>query len=189
MFKKLAFFSSLLILLTACSTSYDAGVVYHGSFDFSTIQNYSLYDRNSEFTEAQSLIDSRRNAIEIAIERTMAKQQFNYVPVEQADIIVSYYVVKGSKADYFSYNKLVGFCQHCLRSSSWNTENIFPNITRGSLILDLISPTKKRSIWRSAYPLDLKDDDNSATTNNKIKHAVVSMLAKYPNASNKAKTN
>ena len=71
---------SLLCLLNACASNKKAGVVFHGDFDFSAVKSYSLYDRNSTFSETQSLFDTRRNAIEIAIERTMANKKFSFGP-------------------------------------------------------------------------------------------------------------
>ncbi|MCW8833992.1 MAG: DUF4136 domain-containing protein, partial [Colwellia sp.] len=179
MIKTLAVFS-LLFFLNACSSNDSAGVVYHDRFDFSTVKNYSLYDRNSAFTDTQSLLDSRRNAIEIAIERTMAKNNFSYAELEQADIIVTYHILNGKKSDYSNYNKVVHFCQHCLRATAWKTGNKYSTAVHGSLILDLIDPKKKRSVWRSVYPLALKEKDNSAETNDKINQAVAVMLAQYP---------
>lgn len=75
MFKKIIT-PILFIFICACSSVKKAGVVYHDNFDFSTVKSYSLYDRNSPFTETQSLLDTRRNVIEIAIERTMASKKF-----------------------------------------------------------------------------------------------------------------
>lgn len=174
--------SILLLLLSACSTSKNAGVVYYDGFDFSAVQRYSLYDRNSAFTEAQSLLDSRRNSIEIAIERTMAKKKFSYSALEQTDVIVTYYLYNGNRAEYSSYNKVVHFCQHCLRSIRWQTDNIYVKAVHGSLILDLFDPKQQRSVWRSIYPLALNIKDNSAERNSKIQQAVNSMLAQYPTA-------
>ncbi|OUR63562.1 hypothetical protein A9Q74_00310 [Colwellia sp. 39_35_sub15_T18] len=179
MFKNLAI-GILSLLLNACSINEDAGVVYHDSFDFSAVQSYSLYDRNSAFSDTQSLLDSRRNAIEIAIERMMAKKNFSYTAPEQADVIVTYYLLNGSRSDYSNYNEVVHFCQYCLRATTWKTSNRYATATHGSLILDLVDPKKQRSVWRSVYPLNIKDKDNSAKSNEKIQQAVASMLAQYP---------
>jgi len=169
----------LSLLLNACSIN-DAGVVYHDSFDFSAVRSYSLYDRNSAFSDTQSLLDSRRNAIEIAIERMMTKKKFSYHKPEQADVIVTYYLLNDSRNDYSNYNEVVRFCQHCLRATTWKTSNSYATATHGSLILDLVDPKRQRSVWRSVYPLKVKDKDNSAKINEKIQQAVASMLAQYP---------
>lgn len=168
-----------LFLLTACS-SYNAGVVFHDSFDFSAVKSYSLYGRNSAFTETQALLDSHRNAIEIAIERSMAKNKFSYAELEQADLIVTYYVLNGKRNDFSKYNKQVQFCQHCLRATAWNTDNKYSMSMHDGLIVDLLDPKNQRSVWRSSYSLDYDGKDNSAEANEKIQQAVASMLAQYP---------
>ena len=172
----------LVIFLNACSSNKIAGVVYHDGFDFSLVKNYSLYGRNSAVIETQSLLDARRNAIEIAIERTMASKKFNYAELEQTDIIVTYYVFDGKHGDFSKYNEAVRFCTHCLRATTWQTERKYSSITQGSLVLDLVDPKKKRSVWRSVFPLDLKEKENSAEINDRIKFAVATMLAEYPQA-------
>jgi hypothetical protein len=186
MIKTVAVFS-ILFFLNACSSIKNAGVAYHDSFDFSAVQSYSFYDRNSSFTEVQSLLDSRRNTIEMAIEKAMANQEFSYVEVEQADVIVAYHVLKGSRTDYSSYNKWVHFCPHCLRASAWIKDNKYSAATHGSLIVDIVDPKKKRSVWRSIYPLNIKGKDNSAKSNDKIQQAVATMLAQYPTTNTKRK--
>ncbi len=170
----------LFILLNACSSIQYVGVVYHESFDFSQVKSYSLYNRNSPFTDSQSLIDIRRNAIEIAIERSMSNQKFNYVEPEQADVIVTYYLLNDMPKEYAKYNNVVRFCVQCLRANTWQTTNQYSNISKGSLIIDLVDPKKKRSVWRSAYPLNIDVKDNSAEQNEKILQAVSLMLAQYP---------
>lgn len=171
----------LFPLLSACSSSpRSAGVVYHESFDFSQVKSYSLYNRNSPFTGSQNLIDMRRNAIEIAIERTMGNQGFAYAEPEKTDLIVTYYLRTNVADNYAKYNKTVRFCEQCLRANAWQTTNKYPNLTKGGLILDLVDPIKKRSVWRSAYPLDIDVKDNSAELNVKIQQAVSLMLAQYP---------
>lgn len=174
----------LFILLSACSSNRNAGVVYHDSFNFSQVKNYSLYNRSSPFTDSQSLIDARRNAIEIAIERAMGAQKFNYAEPEKADVIVTYYLLNGIAKEYAKYNEIVRFCVQCLRASTWQTTNQYSNIEKGSLILDLVDPKSRRSVWRSAYPLDIDVKDNSAKLNEKIQQAVSLMLAQYPQRKN-----
>lgn len=175
--------SLLLSLLCACSSVEEVGVVYHGSYNFSAVKSYSLYNRNSKFSETQSLLDNRRNAIEIAIERSMAKNKFSYESPEKADVIVTYYVSNGKRKDYSKYNEVVHFCTHCLRSATWKTDKQYPTISQGDLIVDLVDPKLNRSVWRSVYPLDINVEENSADTNDRIKQAISAMLAEYPRIS------
>jgi len=172
----------LVILISACSSVQKAGVVYHDSFNFSAVKSYSFYDRNSLFSETQSLLDNRRNGIEIAIEHSMAKSKFSYETLGRADVIVTYHIFNGKRKDYSAYNKVVHFCTHCLRATTWKTDQKYSSISQGNLILDLIDPKQNRSVWRSVYPLNLKEKENSAETNDRIKQAVSTMLAEYPQA-------
>jgi hypothetical protein len=170
----------LLIFTCACSSVQKAGVVYHDSFDFAQVNNFSLYNRNSTFSEIQSLSDMRRNAIEIAIEHSMAKKKFSYEAPDKAELIVTYHIFNGKRGEYSQYNKEVHFCTHCLRASTWRIEGKYSQLKQGSLILDLVDPKQNRSIWRSVYPLNLKVKENSADTNKRIKKAISIMLAEYP---------
>lgn len=170
----------LLTILSACSGVQKAGVVYHDRFDFSAVKSYSLYDRNSLFSETQSLSDTRRNAIEIAIERSMANKKFSYDAFDKADVIITYHVFNGQQNNYSEYNEAVHFCHHCLRATTWKTDQQYASISQGSLVLDIVDPKQNRSVWRSVYPLKLSAKENSAKTNEKIKQAVSAMLAEYP---------
>ena len=71
--------------------------------------------------------------------------------VENADVIVTYHVVNGNRNDYAKYNKVVRFCTFCLQSTTWKTEQQYSDISRGSLVVDLVDPKKSRSVWRSVY--------------------------------------
>jgi len=170
----------LLTFLNACSSVKEAGVVYQDNFDFSAVKTYSLYERNSVFSDNQSLLDTRRNVIEIAIERSMAEQNFNYAELDETDLIVTYHIVNRNRKDYEKYNEIVRFCTLCLQSTSWQTKQQYSDIRQGSLILDLVDPRQSRSVWRSVYSLNLEDRENSAETNDRIKQAITAMLAKYP---------
>lgn len=155
-------------------------VTYHSSFDFSQVETYSFYQSDSSFFDSQSLSHSQRNRIEIAIEKRLNAQGFSYSDIKDADIIVTYHLVKRNPEDYQDYNKAVLFCPHCLRANTWQQDNKNWAIYPGGLILDLVDPKKNRSVWRSIYPLDADQKDNSKIQNEKIIEAVDVMLTQYP---------
>jgi hypothetical protein len=169
--------SFLTIYLSACSSNNNA--LYHNDFDFSAVKTYSMYSRNSEFSDTQSLTDTLRNSIEIAIENHMEKHDFFYNDAESSDLIVTYHVVDKT-SDYKDYNKAVLFCQQCLIASNWQQGKDKFRLAKDSLIIDLIDPKRKRSVWRSIQPLKIKDKDNSIEVNEKIYQAVYDMLIQYP---------
>ncbi len=170
----------IFLFLGACSSSPSNDAIYYKKFNFSNVQSYSIYPRNSEFTETQNISDSQRNGIEIAIEKAMDHQNFQYAPLDEADVVVTYHILSGKPDEYSRYNKAVLFCQHCLKASTWHQSSKAIKLTRGSLVIDLIDPKKKRSVWRNAQELKIKAKDNSREANEKIQQAVKIMLQQYP---------
>ncbi|MGL1957014.1 MAG: DUF4136 domain-containing protein [Colwellia sp.] len=174
----------ILSIISSCSSNQRASVIYHNRFDFSQVQSYSTYERNSPFNDEQHISDVRRNGIELAIDKTMASQGFEYSEFAHADIILSYHIMdldpRSYSRSYSRYNKSVLFCESCLKASAWIIEDLYSNLAPGSLIVDLLNPKNKRSVWRSVFPLDINDKDNSQEAYKKIQQAISIMLAKYP---------
>ena len=174
----LLFLCLFIFFVSACSTHSDA--VYQTNFNFSKVKNYSIYQRDSTFTNTQNLTDSKRNSIEIAIEKALDHQGFQYQEIDKADMVITYHMLNGKKDDYRDYNKEVLFCHHCLKASNWYNEGDKLKIKLGSLIIDLIDPKRKRSVWRNIAPLKINDKDNSQVVNDKIQQTVMLMLQQYP---------
>ena len=167
----------IMTYLSACSTSNNA--IYHNKFNFDAVESYSIYHRNSHFTDTQSLSDTRRNSIEITIEKHMEQAGFIYLPPKSSDIIITYHLVN-KDSDFKRYNKAVLFCQQCIQASNWLKGSDKLTIFKSSLVIDLVDPKRKRSVWRSIQPLKIDDKDNSQEVNEKIYQAVHNMLVQYP---------
>jgi hypothetical protein len=171
---------TLLVLSLSSCSSRDNPVIYYDDFDFSQVNNYSFYISGSAFFDSQSLSHAQRSRIELAIEKSLNAQAFNYSDVSDADIIVTYHLVENRPQDYQAYNKSVLFCAYCLRASKWKTKDYDWQVYPGGLIIDLVNPKNNRSIWRSIHPLNFKTKDNSRRTNELIMEAVDAMLSQYP---------
>ncbi len=179
--------SCLSLFLFACASK-NPVTNFQQEYSFGDIEYYSLYPRNSEFTEVQNLGDVMRNRIEIVLEQAMDKKGLDYKDTEQADVVISYYIVGRSARELKGYNREVNYCQYCLTSlygdnnssgkkKLGNADYVLP----GSLIIDLIDQKKKRSIWRSSYPLNIDVSDNSQEVKEKISNAVNVMFSTLPN--------
>jgi len=176
---KLLIICLLVLALSSCSSRKNP-VIYYDDFDFTQVKNYSFYISGSSFFDSQSLSHAQRSRIELAIEKSLNAQAFNYSEVDDADIIVTYHIVKNRQQDYQTYNKSVLFCSYCLKASKWKTKSFDWQVYRGGLIIDLVDPSSNRSVWRSIYPLKFKTKDNSMRTNEIITEAVDAMLSQYP---------
>jgi hypothetical protein len=171
---------ALIITLTACSLSNVATTTFRNGFDFSTVESYSTYERNSAFGDLQNLSDSTRNTIELAIEQSFDENGFNYKVLKKADIVIAYHVINHNFNELKSYNQQVKYCSYCLKAGQASRRELQAKLRPGSLILDIVDPKSQRSVWRSVYPLGFKEKDNSQEMQKKISDAVDSMLQDYP---------
>lgn len=174
---------SILLLnsVLACSSQQTATAKYKHNFDFSLLESYSFYYRNSPFSEYQNISDATRNSIEIAIEKAFEQQGFDYQSPEKADFIVTYHLINIRK-ELDKYNKGVKYCGLCLRSGQAKKNNKSWPMSSGSLVIDILNAKNKRSIWRSVSQLKIKDKDNSHQIQSKIELAVNAMLKNLPNS-------
>ncbi len=174
---------ALISSLFSCSSSNVATTSFRGNFDFSTVESYSTYDRNSSFGELQNLSDSTRNTIELAIEQGFDGNGFSYKTLKKADIVIAYHVINHNFNELKNYNREVKYCGYCLKAGQASRIELQAKFRPGSLILDIIDPKAQRSVWRSVYPLGFKEKDNSREMQEKINDAVDSMLQDYPKSS------
>lgn len=171
---------ALVITLVSCSTTNIATTLFRDSFDFSVVESYSTYGRNSAFGDLQNLKGTTRNIIEIAIEQGFDENGFRYKPLKDADIIISYHLLSHNFVELKKYDQQVKYCGYCLNAGLASRVELESKLRPGSLILDIIDPKNQRSVWRSVYPLGFKDKDNSQEIQEKISKAVDSMLRAYP---------
>lgn len=175
---------ALLICLAACSSINSATTSFRDGFDFSSVESYSTYGRNSAFGDLQNLNDTIRNTIELAIEQGFDENGFRYKISENADVMIAYHLLNQNFAELNKYNQQVKYCGYCLNSGKNSRVELEKRLLPGSLILDIIDPKSQRSVWRSVYPLGFKAQDNSQEMQKKISNAVDSMLRDYPRGQN-----
>lgn len=177
-------------MLTGCTSSQTAISKYQTNYNFSDVKSYTFYNRNSDFSDLQNIGDATRNNIELAIEQVLDKKGFNYRNEDEADIVVTYHLFSGNNKDLLRYNKGVTYCSGCLRGGEGPKERKPWKVPPGSLIVDVIDPDSKRSVWRSVYDLKLNaEKDNSKETQLKIYQAIDAMIGKYPHTRNTSKIN
>ena len=174
----------LLINFVACSSSNVATTSYRGGFDFSSVESYSTYGRNSAFGELQNLSDITRNTIELAIEQNFDSNGFSYKTLKKADIFIAYHVISNNLSELELYNKEVKYCAYCLRVGQASRRDLLKKLQPGSLVLDIIDAKNQRSVWRSVHPLRFKEKDNSREIQEKINDAIDRMLKDYPKGQN-----
>ena len=168
-----------VLFLFGCSSQLPATAKFKSNFDFSTIESYSTYPRNSTFGESQNISYGIRNNIEIAIEQGFDNKGLTYQSNEKADVIIGYHLIQSS-ADFKKYNQGVKYCDPCLHSGLAVNDKKSWQLLPGSLVLDVVDQKDKRSVWRSVYPLKIKPKDNSQEVQEKIKQAIAYMMKTIP---------
>ena len=208
-FSRLLFCVVAIFFVSACSnTPREASAHYFRYFDFSNVKNYAFYARNNDTLGYQNLSDVTRNSIEFAIENQLDSLGLKYKDIADADVIVSYFWVAtkeqrsvsrssrqknqrlqvkpheiseiSQNRELSEYNKGVRYCAPCLKLSANGEQVSKINTDEGALIIDLISPKSKRSVWRSSYPVEVKEKDNSQEIQQRIQRAIQEMLLQYP---------
>ncbi|WP_371376121.1 DUF4136 domain-containing protein [Thalassotalea aquiviva] len=163
-----------LVYLVGCASPAPVHIQDH---NFNSIKTYSLFARASKFNEIQALSDYQRNRIELAIERTMEEKNYAYAPVANADVIVSYFLVRDSTEDFIKYNKLV---QACLGCSKQKLAKQHHKIKPQTLVLDVLDNDSQRSVYRSYTSLKTELKNTSDENQQIIMQAVDKMLMNFP---------
>ncbi|OUS28800.1 hypothetical protein A9Q98_07185 [Thalassotalea sp. 42_200_T64] len=163
------------VLLIACTSNIDTD--YNDEFDFTQVKSYGIFPRESKFTELQRMSDFQRNRIELAIENQMDGQDFEYKNFEQADVIVTYFLVGNSLGDLQKYNKGVMACLAC---SQKEQASLNAGIRRSMLVIDILDSDKKRSVFRGFIKVDIKEKNTSEENQAETVQAVKQILSQFP---------
>ncbi len=169
----LTLLSALLVAACTSNTKFNYDVKY----DFANISNYSIYPRGSKFNDIQHLSDYQRNRFEIAIEQAMEQRNYPYQNYLQADIVVSYFLVKQSLQELKVYNKAVKACIACGEAEQ---QQLNKDIKSSMLIIDIVDNKKKRSVYRSFAKLKLSAENNSEENQDLIDQAIENILINFP---------
>ncbi|MDO6447360.1 DUF4136 domain-containing protein [Colwellia sp. 1_MG-2023] len=172
-------FGLSVLLLFGCSSQPIATAKFKSNFNFSNIESYSTYPRNSVFGESQNISYATRNNIETAIERSFDNKGLVYQSNEKANVIVGYHLIQ-NRQDLTKYNQGVKYCDPCLHSGLAVQDKKSWQVSPGSLVLDIVDQQDKRSVWRSVYPLKIRPQDNSQEVQDKIQQAVRAMMKTLP---------
>lgn len=179
-------FILICIFLSGCSAK-KADVYFQHPLLLNNIKSYSLFPRNSSFSEQQNISDGLRNSIEIEIENSFEAKGFHYKPIEQADFIVSYQLLGKNYKNYKDKQLEQGLKQGCKDCSS-----DLPNQTRSTrrqaqrgdfekketeaITIRLLDSKSRRTLWHASYPLNISTDDYNLAVQEKVRHAVKQLI-------------
>jgi hypothetical protein len=151
-------FLALAILLSACSGTPKVSTDYNPEYDFGNINSYYLVDHNVASGAADtSLVDQR---VSRAIASEMSKRGIKPADEQQAGIIVNFYIVTRDKTRVTSYNTAYGYrgYGYGIASPYYGGNQVdVHQYTEGTLLLDLVDPKSKKTVWRGQSSAIVKD--------------------------------
>ncbi|MCJ8293031.1 MAG: DUF4136 domain-containing protein [Colwellia sp.] len=171
----------LVLLLGACSTNYVPETDQSSSYDFSKIETYSVI--GDEQLKNPMFSDIDRARFDAAIDISMQQHNIEEVSPEQADVLVSYFVITKDKVKVnSSYSG--GYASSCYRCGygygGGVTHINTRNYVEGTLVLDIIDNDSKLSIYRSTLTKPLKSYETAEERQQAINKAVSDMMQLLP---------
>lgn len=140
---------ALLVSLAACSTtSLESVSDFDREFDFTKVKRFAILpiDRTSA---AETLIsDMQVSRINEALAAELSDRGYEIVDERSdADLYLSWHLVTREKTDIRSYN--ASSVYNCWRCGPPVSDVSVRQHTEGTFIVDLIDPSRNRSVWRS----------------------------------------
>ncbi|PKI17262.1 DUF4136 domain-containing protein [Colwellia sp. 12G3] len=176
---KLVTLSSIL-LLGACSSSYTPETDQSNSYDFSTVDTYSVI--GDEQLKNPMFSDIDRGRFDAAIDISMQQHNVKEVSAEKADVLVSYFVVTKDKVKVnASYSGSYSNCYRCgYGNGSGVTHITTRNYVEGTLVVDIIDNDTNKSVYRSMLTKPLKSYETATEREQAINKVVSDMMKQLP---------
>lgn len=169
----------LALLLGACSTNYVPETDKSSSYDFSKIETYSVI--GDEQLKNPMFSDIDRERFDAAIDISMQQHNIEEVSPEQADILVSYFVVTKDKVKVSSSVGYGSSCYRCGYGYGGAVTHINTrNYVEGTLVVDIIDNDSKLSVYRSTLTKPLKSYETTEERQQAINKAVSDMMQLLP---------
>ena len=189
----IAFLFTIAFALIACTSAPPKPAVdYDAAEDFSEVKTIGFYALSGSISgdNPMQLTDFQKDRINEGLGRALETKGFTLVDsAKDADLLISWHLNTIEKQDirttsspnysmgvgYSRYNRYAMYnCYNCMN----NTEVRVSEYTQGTFIIDMISPEKKRSVWRSVTQSKLKGENLKDQAS--IDAAAARVLADFP---------
>ncbi|KGJ89774.1 DUF4136 domain-containing protein [Colwellia psychrerythraea] len=167
----------LVLLLGACSSNYVPETDQSSTYDFSKIETYSVI--GDEQLKNPMFSDIDRERFDAAIDISMQQHSIEEVSVEQADVLVSYFVVTKDKVKVSSNGGYASNCYRCGYSYGGGVTHISSrNYVEGTLVFDIVDNKTNHSVYRSTLTKPLKSYETAEERQQAINKVVSDMMQK-----------
>lgn len=167
-----------ILLVAACSSSPPKPEVdYDHQYDFSQVRTIGFYKNSGQVSgdNPLQLSDMQRNRIDDAIRVAVENKGFTFLAdASKADMLLTWHLATQHKTDVRSYSSASyggyggyggyrgGYNRYsmynCWSCSPVHTDVRVTDYTEGTLIVDIIDPKMKQSVWRAVTQSKLKGE-------------------------------
>ena len=178
--KQFILISLYLLFSAGCTTTYTANTDRDEQYDFQAVQSYFVSGDAEHKNPMISDID--RNRLNDAIDNEFNLQGLIATDKENADVLISYFVVTKDKmkvrdsghSPYYGYNSRYGHTY----GYSYGASNISTkNYTEGTFVIDIVDNKTKETVWRSTLVKPIKYYKNSGQREQAVTELVNTMFA------------
>lgn len=167
----------LLAVVTLAFTGCASNTVtdYNSAVDFGNYSSWAFASgiEPSSFTS----LDGAR--VRTAVERELNREALQQVPEAEADLLVSWQIVREERLEQTGMGLGFGFGRG---NFGWAMSAPPPvrEITEGKLVVELVDSTSRDVVWRAASRRYLNENQSSGTREKLIDEVVTEMFTKYP---------
>ncbi len=176
----------LALVLSGCATTYKPDVDYNVNYNFDQVKTYYIHDAYSSDSAATDEVnrfvsDLDNERIINAISSTLQRKALTATNADDADIIVKYLITSKDKTKIRSFNSGFNDCWRCRGFYGYHGHNDVDvkQYVEGTLIIDLVDPKQKKSVWRSVVSSAIKKNRTVSERQMETQKAVDAMLADF----------
>lgn len=174
-------FAAVILLVNGCANTatLDAVSDYDAGFAFSEVQRLMILPIDRTSAAEKLISDLQVDRINDALTAELVARGYELVDDRQtADVYLAWHLVTREKTDIRSYNAASAY--NCWRCGPPVSDVSVRQYVEGTFIVDLIDPTRNRSVWRSTIQSTLKSkpDPSNASKNRAL--AAKAVLAPFP---------
>jgi hypothetical protein len=185
--------TALFFSLAACSSAPpEPQVDFNQQYDFKKIKTIAFYHNTGTASGGAAaavwLNDMVHNRVDEGLKYALKVKGFDVIEDENAaDVLIAWHLAAEEKTDVRTYNTGMssgyGYGSHGRRGgySCWDcggTEVRVKQYTQGTLIIDIIDPQLKQSVWRSVVQSKLKGE--ASQDQQEYNTAALRIMAGFP---------
>ena len=172
-----AFF--LLSLVTACATPLEATMDFDSGFDFTKVQKLAIQPVDREDLSSLQISDMQEARIDRALADELQRKGFEIVSDNsQADLYMIWHLVTEERTDVRSYNSMSYY--NCWRCGPTVSDVSVRQFTEGTLIVDMIDPSRNQSVWRATIQSKLSSKPDPEKGEAKRIEAAAALFSEFP---------